>query len=87
VLLPRNAGLTGTSQRPNSKQHGSKARRNCFIRTAKRMPRLSVNRINQRSDVRGRRSERRTEKQSTRMNLKLKAIVVPALDVDRAKKF
>jgi hypothetical protein len=43
--LPRNAGRTGTSQRPNSKRRGSKAARNSSIRTAKRTSKLSVNRI------------------------------------------
>src|ERR1700730_3200931 len=44
VPLPRNAGRTGTSQRPNSKRRGSKAARNSSIRTAKRTSKLSVNR-------------------------------------------
>jgi len=43
--LPRNAARTGTSQRPHSKQRGSKAARNSSIRTAKRTSKLSVNRI------------------------------------------
>jgi putative transposase len=43
--LPKNAGRTGTSQRPNSKRRGSKAARNSSIRTAKRTSKLSVNRI------------------------------------------
>ena len=30
VPLPRNAGRTGTSQRPNSKRRGSKAARKLF---------------------------------------------------------
>src|SRR5262245_38372227 len=50
VLLPRNAGQTGTSQRPNSRRRGSKAARTSSIRTAKLTPKLSVNRI--RSGVR-----------------------------------
>src|SRR5262249_54528589 len=45
VLLPRNAGQTGTSQRPNSRRRGSKAARTSSIRTAKPTPKLSVNRI------------------------------------------
>jgi peroxiredoxin len=45
VPLPRNAGRTGTSQRPNSKRRGSKAARNSSLRTAKRTSKLSVNRI------------------------------------------
>ena len=49
VPLPRNAGRTGTSQRPNSKRRGSKAAKNSSIRTAKRTSKLSVNRI--RSDI------------------------------------
>jgi hypothetical protein len=45
VPLPGNAGRTGTSQSPNSKRRGSKAVRNFSTLTAKRMPKLSVNRI------------------------------------------
>ena len=45
VPLPKNAGRTGTSQRPNSKRRGSKAARNSSIRTAKRTFKLLVNRI------------------------------------------
>src|SRR6202047_1074305 len=48
VPLPRNAGRTGTSQRPNSQQRGSKAARNSSIRTAKRPSKLSVNRLRRR---------------------------------------
>ena len=43
--LARNAGRTGTSQRPNSKRRGSKAARNSSIRTARRTSKLSMNRI------------------------------------------
>jgi enamine deaminase RidA (YjgF/YER057c/UK114 family) len=45
VPLPRNVGRTGTSQRPNLKQSGSKAARNSSIRTAKCTSKLSVSRI------------------------------------------
>src|SRR5204863_6866753 len=45
VSLSRNAGRTGTLQRPNLKRRGNKAKRNCFIRTAKHTRRLSVNQI------------------------------------------
>src|SRR6184192_285911 len=58
--VSRSAGRTGTSQRPNSKQRGSKARRNCFIHTVKRSPRPFVNRGNQSS-----RSEDRNEDRDT----------------------
>jgi peroxiredoxin len=40
----KNAGRTGTSQRPNSKRRGRKAARNSSIRTVKRTSKLSVNR-------------------------------------------
>ena len=45
VPLPRNAGRTGTSQRPNSKRRGNKAARNSSILTAKHTPKLWANRI------------------------------------------
>ena len=45
VLLAKNVGRTGTSPRPNSKPHGSKAARNSSIRTANRTSKLLVNRI------------------------------------------
>src|ERR1700723_2415174 len=41
----KNAGRTGTSQRPNSKRRGRKAARSSSIRTAKRTSKLSMNRI------------------------------------------
>src|SRR6185369_13440723 len=40
----KNAGRTGTLQRPNSKQRGSKATRSVSFHTAKRIFRLSVKR-------------------------------------------
>jgi hypothetical protein len=45
VLLARNAGRTGTSQRSNLKLRGSRAARSFSIRTAKPMSKLSANRI------------------------------------------
>src|SRR5207245_119532 len=41
----RPAGRTGTSKRLNAKQRGGKVGRNSSIHTAKRTPKLSVNRI------------------------------------------
>jgi hypothetical protein len=40
-----NAGLTGTSPRPNSKRRGAKATRNSSTRTARHTPRASASRI------------------------------------------
>src|SRR5258707_1409922 len=42
--LPRNAGRTGISRRPNSKRRGNKAERNSSIPTAKRTPKPWGNR-------------------------------------------
>ena len=47
--LPRNAGRTGTSPRPNSERRGNKAERNSFILTAKRTPKPWANRTKGRS--------------------------------------
>ena len=44
-VVTKNAGRTGTSQRPNSKRRGSKAARNSSIRTARRTSKLSVKRL------------------------------------------
>jgi peroxiredoxin len=41
--LPRNAGRTGTSQRPSSERRGNKAEKNSFIFTAKRTPKPWAN--------------------------------------------
>lgn len=45
VPLSGNAGRTGTSQRPSSKKHGSRAAKNASIPTAKRTCKPSLNRI------------------------------------------
>ena len=42
LLLPKDAGRTGTSPGPSSKRRGSKAARNSSIRTARRTSKLSV---------------------------------------------
>src|SRR5262249_10987362 len=45
VRRSRNVDRTGTSRRPNSKPHGSRAARNSSIRTAKHTSKRLVNRI------------------------------------------
>ena len=62
----RNAGRTGISRRPNSRRHGSRAGRNCSIRTERLMHRLWLNRTSSLPPQRGGKARHRPPRPSPR---------------------